>query len=47
MTDSLENLSSSTNNIKTVFDQNQTKINKTSAVLDKLKTQADSFHKTN
>ena len=48
MTDSLETLSSSTNNIKTVFDQKSNQIlNKTSAVLDKLKTQADSVDKTN
>ena len=48
MTDSLETLSSSTNNIKTVFDQKSNQIlNKTSAVLDKLKTQVDSVDKTN
>ena len=48
MTDSLENLSISTNNIKTVFDQKSNQIlNKTSAVLDKPKTQADSVDKTN
>ena len=48
MTDSLENLSSSTCNIKTVFDKKSNQIlNKTSAVLDKLRTQADSVDGTN
>ena len=39
MTDSLENLPTSTINIKTVFGQKSNQIlNRTSAVLDKLKT---------
>ena len=48
MTDSLENLSISTHNFQTVFDQKSNQIlNKTSAVLDKLKTHADSVDKIN
>ena len=47
VTGSLESLTSSTNNIKTVLDQKSNQIlNKTSAVLDKLKSQADAVDKT-
>ena len=47
VTGSLENLTSSTNNIKTVLDQKSNQIlNKTSAVFDKLKIQADAVDKT-
>ena len=47
ITNSLENISSSTNNIKTVLDQKSNQIlNKTSAVLDKLKMKSDDVDKT-
>lgn len=47
MTVSIENLTSSSNNIKTVLDQKSNQIlNKTSAVLDKLKIQSDVVDKT-
>ena len=46
MIDSIENLTSSSNNIKTVLDQKLNQIlNKTSAVLDKLKIHSDAVEK--